>query len=281
MSTCHSCTAVKLLPSRKRLPIFVMGFLTVLLFPPATNAQKVDDLFQSVVFLDGVKTIEGKKQPVSGTAFLAKKGAKVYLITAEHVARGLESQIKATLHGPEDQPLSYYISELAGPYEKLPWFTHPEADIALVHLNPTSNFVAAVKTLDISVFIPNEQSFSRYRERVHTVVGFPLRLGTKGKFSPIFKSSKLASSLFRYPRFDNKKEATFFILDDPSTAGFSGAPLFALPEVSLGGVDFGTGPFACTGLVHGTFSDPTGGKFAAVVPSWFIVETIEAFEKAK
>ena len=281
MSTCHSCTAVKLLPLRKRLPIFVMGFLTVLLFPPTTNAQKMGDLFQSVVFLDGVKTIEGKKEPVSGTAFLVQKGAKIYLITAEHVARDLESQIKATVHGPEDQPLIYDIRELAGPYEKLPWFFHPEADIALVQLNPTSNFVAVVKTLDISVFIPNEQSFSQYRERVLTVVGFPLRLGTKGKFSPIFKSSKLASGLFRYPRFDNKKEATFFILDDPSTAGFSGAPLFALPEVSLGGVAFGTGPFACTGLVHGNFFDKTGGKFAAVVPSWFIVETIESYEKAK
>ena len=59
-------------------------------------------------------------------------------------------------------------------------------------------------------------------------IGFPLELGVKDKFSPIFKIAHPVSGLFRQPRFDNNIEASFFILDDPSVAGFSGAPVFEL-----------------------------------------------------
>ena len=63
-------------------------------------------------------------------------------------------------------------------------------------------------------------------------------------------------------------------MDDPGVAGFSGAPVFRLPSVHTGGVRVGQGAFQCVGLVHGTFSDDTGGKFAAVVPAKFIAETV-------
>ena len=43
-----------------------------------------------------------------------------------------------------------------------------------------------------------------------------------------------ASALFRHSRFDNNTETSFFILDDPSVAGFSGAPVFKLPSADLG-----------------------------------------------
>ena len=38
-------------------------------------------------------------------------------------------------------------------------------------------------------------------------------------------------------------------------------------------------PATCVGLVHGTISDNTGGKLAAVVPAHFIVETIRLADR--
>lgn len=45
-----------------------------------------------------------------------------------------------------------------------------------------------------------------------------------------------------------------------------------------GGLVIG-GKLRCVGLVHGTLSDNTGGKFAAVVPSIFIFQTILEMSK--
>jgi hypothetical protein len=108
-----------------------------------------------------------------------------------------------------------------------------------------------------------------------------LSLGLSGKYSPITKSSKAASNLFKYKRFDKNIETTFLVLDEPSVQGFSGAPVYALSAVDFGGVGLGVGQFACIGLVHGTLPDNTGGKFAAIVPSYFIIQTIEKYENSK
>ena len=75
--------------------------------------------------------------------------------------------------------------------------------------------------------------------------------------------------------------STFFILEDPSVEGFSGAPVYALSGTYLGGANLNAGPFACVGLVHGAFKDKTGGKFAAITPAWLIIDAIEKSEKDK
>ncbi|HSR12816.1 MAG TPA: hypothetical protein VLS90_15340, partial [Thermodesulfobacteriota bacterium] len=75
------------------------------------------------------------------------------------------------------------------------------------------------------------------------------------------------------------KPSTFFILDKPSVGGFSGAPVFVLPGPYFSEDKVVTGKeIGCVGLVHGTLFDSTGGKFAAVVPSAFIAETIREAE---
>lgn len=44
--------------------------------------------------------------------------------------------------------------------------------------------------------------------------------------------------------------------------------------MSGGAFTIEAGSLRCVGLVHGTVSDNTGGKMAAVVPSFFILQTL-------
>ncbi len=278
--------------TRKSLNILIL-LICFLTTPKALWSQTAHDVFPAVVFLQGhhgVKksTINGReveiwvkndtqKNPVplnlsaSGTGFIVSDGPKLYLVTADHVANGIHFEAKATLYGHNDEPLTYDLSELTGT-QAPKWTSHKEADVAVLPISPPENFRAAIRA------VPYEQlatkNIAPNLDIFLTTVGFPLKLGVKDKFSPIVKVSHSASALFRYPRFDNKVEATFFILDDPSVAGFSGAPVFKLPFVRVGAMSSGQGAFECVGIVHGTFNDPTGGKFAAILPAFYITETI-------
>ena len=277
-------------------------FLFLLSPPLPAKAQEINELFQSVVYLHG-KTIKhqefngidyeiwlkGKNEalphpyeaPWSGTGFFVGKGSHIYLITAEHLARNLRLEVKATVHGPEDRPLTYDIEELTGCQKEQPWFFHSEADVALLPLKLSEKFKGVIKILESNMLLSDDSSYSPYRDRVFTTIGFPLGLGVRGKFSPIIRSSRAASNLLTYQRFDKNIETTFLFLDDPSVAGFSGAPVYAMNGVHLGAGASESGKFACIGIVHCTILDNTGGKFAAIVPSWFILQTIEKFENTK
>jgi hypothetical protein len=270
---------------------------------PIASAQNINEVFQTVAYLHGKGDVEsaaidgieyevwvkgaGDTNPHpyrkghSGTGFFIRKGTKIYLITAAHVARTLKYETKVTIHGSGDKPLNYDLKDVTGSGNDRSWFFHNEADVALLPLNPSEQFKGIIKVIEHSQLLISENQYAQFRNRVLTTIGFPLSLGLRGKFSPITKSSKAASNLLNYKSADTKTETTFLILDDPSVQGFSGAPVYALSEVNLGGIAFGTGAFACVGLVHGTLSDNTGGKFAAIVPAYFISQTIDIYENRK
>ncbi len=277
-----------------RYSLWMMLILICLLSAPTeVLSQTAHDVFPAVVFLQGhqgVKktTINGEEVEVwikktktnpeplnlitSGSGFFVSKGPNLYLVTASHVSNGIPFDSKATVYGANGIPLTYNLSELAG-MQAPKWILHNEADIAVLPISPPENFRAAIRAvsydqLAIENSAPNLDIFL-------TTVGFPLELGVKGKFSPIVKVAHPASALFRHSRFDNNTEASFFILDDPSVAGFSGAPVFKLSSVKIGVMSSGQGAFNCVGIVHGTFNDPTGGKFAAILPAFYIAETID------
>ena len=231
--------------------------LLFLLSPPLpAKAQEINELFQSVVYLHGkgIKHqefngmdyeiwLKGKNEalphpydePWSGTGFFVEKGSHIYLITAEHLARNLRLEVKVTVHGPEDRPLTYDIQELTGSQEEQPWFFHSEADVALLLLKPSEKFKREIKVLESNMLLSDDSSYSPYRDQVLTTIGFPLGLGVRGKFSPITRSSRAASNWLTYQRFDKKIETTFLFLDDPSVAGFSGSPVYAMSAGQFGG----------------------------------------------
>ena len=261
---------------------------------PASWAQTAADVMPAAVFLQGhrgkkVVEIEGQqvelwiraldaKRPrpltltSSGTGFIVIHNQRLYLVTAAHVAAGIPFDATATLRGPEDKPLTFDLKQLSG-NQNPKWITLPKHDVAVLPLDPPETFRAAIKAVGLKQIYSEEEPPGL--DAYLTTVGFPLKLGIREKFSPIVKVSQPASGLFRYSRFDAKTEAIFFILDDPSVAGFSGAPVFRLPRIRVGNISVSQGPFLCVGLVHGTFNDPTGGKFAAIVPSSFIHEAVE------
>ena len=115
------------------------------------------------------------------------------------------------------------------------------------------------------------------RELPLTVIGFPLRLGTKGAFSPISRETKAASGLLQISMSPGSPPATVFVTQDPSVGGFSGAPIIdtgkSYPTES-GGIQFRQGVFKVYGMSIGTISDDTGGKLGVVVPSHFILEAM-------
>ena len=70
-------------------------------------------------------------------------------------------------------------------------------------------------------------------------------------------------------------------MDKPSAEGFSGGPVSLAPLAILTKSD-STRKISllpvfekCVGLVHGTYSDETGGKFAAIVPSKYFFDTFK------
>lgn len=287
----------------ENIGIVVSVFFILLLSSLAAQAENINDLFQTVAYIQGKGDVErapidgveyeiwlkksSEAQPIpyrksiSGTGFFVRKGNQIYLITAEHVAKSLRYDVKVTVHGHGDIPITYDIKDLTGSEKEPSWFYHSEADVALLPLNPSDKFIGEIKVLESNMLLINENEYDKYKDRVLTTIGFPLSLGLSGKFSPITKSSKAASNLFKYKRFDKNIETTFLVLDEPSVQGFSGAPVYALSAVAFGGVALGVGQFACIGVVHGTLPDNTGGKFAAIVPSYFIIQTIEKYENSK
>jgi hypothetical protein len=108
-----------------------------------------------------------------------------------------------------------------------------------------------------------------------------LGLGAEPVFSPLTKATYAASGFLKLPRFDNGSKTTFCILEDPSIGGYSGGPVVDISLFKFGGLQLVESDTRVVGLIHGTISDPTGGKLAAVTPSYFIIETLNIFKAGK
>lgn len=211
----------------------------------------------------------------SGTATLLADGDHLYLVTASHVAAAMNPSSVAVLRGPSDMPIKLSIKDLSGTANPQ-WTHHKHADVAVLRLSPSP---ATITSYLQGRFLPREILCDTLRapsrELPLTVVGFPLGLGTEGYFSPLTLQTKASSGLLQLDRFDTGKPATFFICENPSIGGYSGAPCFDVSIYVLGAMTTTGSGTKCYGLMHGTLSDQTGGKLAAIVPSSFVVELIK------
>jgi len=267
----------------------VLIAIAILAFTSLTikAAIPIERLSQGVVFLRENNSDQSKY----GTGFFVKHGEKLYLVTASHVSVSLTNQSMVTIASTNGRPFTFQLKDLIPqkdpfklsfypPKESLKWITHPIADVAVLCLNPSKQFFddhLAGHVLPSSYLERNKEAPPR--SLTLTVIGFPLQLGASEYFSPISRETKTASGLLEIPRFDNKVISPFFITQDPSIGGFSGAPLFdtRLPystattalQIEVGGEP------RIVGLVHGTLSDSTGGKMGAIVPAFLILETLD------
>lgn len=98
-----------------------------------------------------------------------------------------------------------------------------------------------------------------------TMYGMP-DVYTELEFAPFTCDSKPASSLW-VAHFDvTGSNFKCFMLDKPSTQGFSGGPVISF-ETSDNPI--------CYGIIHGTRQDNTGGKLAIVVHSAYLFELLD------
>ena len=100
------------------------------------------------------------------------------------------------------------------------------------------------------------------------VAGFPGGLGTRGgKVSPITALVHLASNEIHLgAEMDGVKIESAYLVNPPAGRGYSGGPIF---YTTTGG------KVKCIGILSGSWSDPTGGKFSISMPARFIKSLID------
>ncbi len=240
--------------------------------------QVLDDGVMKEVWLKGPGDESPQPRLItqSGTGFLVTDDTRLYLVTAAHVAKAMGPGSLVTLAGPNDTPETIPLDTLSGGSSQT-WLPHASADVAVLVLKPSQRTVQRYlqgRFLPFKVF--GAADAPPPRETQLTVIGFPKGLGVKGRFSPLTLQTLPASGLLSMKRFDVPIETEFFMLQNPSTGGYSGAPVIDVSRYVMGAVTTTGEGTRVYGLVHGTISDDTGGKLAAVVPTRFIVETLNA-----
>jgi hypothetical protein len=185
-------------PSLMRLS-WVLTFLIPFFLCHAANGESINDFFQTVAFLHGKGEVEHApidgvdheiwlrapseahphpyRKTNFGTGFFVRKGTQIYLITAEHVARILKDDVKVTVHGSENRPLTYSMKDLTEPGKDHTWFFHSEADVALLQIKLSQEFKGIIRVLEPNLLLASENEFGQYVNRVLTTLGFPLALG--------------------------------------------------------------------------------------------------------
>jgi trypsin-like peptidase len=252
----------------------VLGAMTSVTFA----ANQVEKLAPGVVFLRGT---DAAGNSIVGTGFfLHTDGKLLYLVTASHVSRVLSVASSVTIAATNGGPFTFPIKDLVPGATGLAWVVHPHADIAVLRINPARDFIQSHL---MGHFMPTSwlegAKEAPLRTITLTVLGFPLGLGVSQEhFSPVSRETKAASGLVELRWGDNRTTSIFFITQDPSVGGFSGAPVFdtRLPHATENtglAIEVGRDP-RIVGLVHGTLPDDTGGKLGAIVPSFLILEVL-------
>ncbi|WP_459926206.1 trypsin-like peptidase domain-containing protein [Flavobacterium covae] len=203
-----------------------------------------------------------------GTAIFIEKNNEPYLLTAEHVVKNINPQTYAVLSDQNGVPTKVMLNVLLGGAT----FTyHGQADLAKAKIVITA---ANSSFLQGRCFPYNQIDTSTNpvsKDVELTTIGFPLGLGAVGaKFSPLSYRTYAAASSITLPRFDNQVQCDFIILELPSIGGYSGGPMFDLGYMISGMMTQTKEKTILHGLVHGTISDPTGGKLAAITPCKYL-----------
>jgi hypothetical protein len=228
-----------------------------------------DDVAPSVVFL--TQDVPAGKDASNGSGFLIRKGDKPFLITASHVARDIGTSFKIIMPGHEGQAVT---NRLKG----VKWNISPTADVAML-LIKTSNQdeYKALLNRCLPANLITARPLPPSRDFPLIVMGYPLCLGTTGFVSPLSLETHAASGFITMERFDNKKLATFILLQSPSTSGLSGGPVFDIGKSYFEGRDLtARNGVSLVGLISGVIYDKTGGKFSMVVPSTEIARLLES-----
>ncbi len=203
-----------------------------------------------------------------GTAIFIANEKEIFLVTASHVIKNLDDKAYAILSNENGAPEKVSLNALLGGAK---FENHGLADLAKVKINISASNVSHLKgrgyPYDQIDFSDNLIS----KDAEVTTIGFPMGLGATGsKFTPLTFRTFVAAPVISLPRFDNQVVCDFIILETPAMGGYSGGPLFDLGYLISGAMTTTKEKTVLHGIVHGTISDKTGGKLAAITPSKYL-----------
>ncbi|MFE3870153.1 hypothetical protein ACFX5F_02835 [Flavobacterium sp. ZS1P70] len=248
---------------------FCLLFFNLTAFSQSVRMEKdslwtIDEISNMSVYLyQKVTDTSG----IGGTGTIINHNKRYFLLTANHVAKEmkLNSQIVFRITG--DKPIILNLS-LFTPNHKIDWINHNEADLSIIELLPFNNDVQ--KRFDESSFSSKfiyKGQDTLPRDNDVTFFGYPLLDLDLKHFSSLSFTAYLASGLITNKRYDTKSKCTFYYLDQPSMQGASGGGVFCSVKKAM---YMGSGRTLLIGVVHGTAGDNTGGKLAAITPSFYI-----------
>ena len=235
-------------------------------------------IFQLELLTNTVLNLRQQISPTNsnvGTGTFISHNGKLFIVTAEHVAKDMQLDFKVVVKGVNDLPIELSLEDLTQQNSSIKWINHPVADLAILELNPKINIL---QTTLQNRFLPSENIHKPQtvvnRNTQLTVIGFPMGLGAVGHFSPLTFRTFASSGFLSLPRFDNGKQCTFIVLENPGVGGYSGGPVIDISIYENMGMQMTGMGTMIHGFLHGTISDQTGGKLAAVTPSHYLFDIL-------
>src|SRR5690606_2288362 len=207
-----------------------------------------------------------------GSATLISHKKKYFILTAEHIAKDMTIKSLLVMRGDNDTPIIYELSSLTNE-NKLEWTNHKEADLSIIELSNLDEYLTVrfQKWCFPSELILKEKKTTA-RDNDVTFFGFPIIDTDLQHFSPLSFTAYPASGLLTNKRYDTNTKCTFFYVDQPSMQGCSGAGVyFSVEKAEF----YSIGKTILIGVVHGTAKDNTGGKLAAITPSFYIWDLLK------
>ncbi|MDP8221229.1 MAG: hypothetical protein P9X26_07775 [Candidatus Stygibacter frigidus] len=211
---------------------------------------------------------------IRGSGTLLNYESRYFILTASHVANKMTKTAKVLFRLPEDKPEIVDLLTVVGKND-LDWKNHKIADISMIEVYPKDERIT--NYFCENSFPLNQINFYKTlvsREADLTFLGYPVIDLTGEHFSPLIFTGYLASGLITQLRYDTQTKCNFFFLNIPSIQGCSGSGVFFSVKKKM---YIGNKVTNLIGIVHGTKSDNTGGKLAAITPSYYVKDLLNEF----
>ncbi|MHC4686918.1 MAG: serine protease family protein [Planctomycetota bacterium] len=250
-----------------RILTFIVIATTLLFSPHSAQTKDLildqDQIANATVLLYQVK---------GGSGTVVVKDDRYYILTASHVAKELKNGSKIIFRLKGDKPGIFDLTSITMG-QSLNWKHHSVADIALIELDAKNEFI---KTILADYAYPAQLIHAGkdlpQRDADLTFLGYPVVDMEMEHFSPLIFTAYLSSGLITQKRYDTKTKCNFFYLNMPSIEGCSGSGVFFSVKKAFYMAGKTT---LMIGIVHGTKGDSTGGKLAAITPSYYIFDLFE------
>jgi hypothetical protein len=250
---------------KKIRPLPILIFILLVLQPKSQAQIKYSDslIVRKVLLL---KNEDGSH----GSGIILKYHDRYLLLTANHVIVALQNTSKVLFSNSAGQVDSINLIDIFPTGSAA--IAHVEGDVEILELKPRNqNDIRTFEVLSFQFDIVYPALTDIERQINVIVYGYPLY--SYQNFEALSFTSFLSSGLMMLPRADTQKPSQFYLLQNPGMDGFSGGPVFV--GVPHGGMYYGPSQTYLIGIVHGTESDRTGGKFALITPAWYIFNLLQ------